>query len=59
VDIASRCNVKVERIPNPFPAFKVPEGHTPRAILIGCARRIAARLPQLERQAQQASCGIP
>src|SRR5271170_6486512 len=28
VDIAARCNVKIERIPNPFPEFKVPEGHT-------------------------------
>src|SRR6059036_3232315 len=24
VEIASRCNVKVERIPNPFPEFRVP-----------------------------------
>src|SRR5205085_9352186 len=28
VDIASRCNVKIDRIPNPFPEFKVPEEHT-------------------------------
>src|ERR1035437_882784 len=25
VDIAARCNVKIERIPNPFPEFKVPD----------------------------------
>jgi len=29
VDIAARCNVKIERIPNALPEFKVPEGHTP------------------------------
>src|SRR5260221_6385974 len=28
VDIASRCNVKIERIANPFAEFKVPSGHT-------------------------------
>ena len=28
VDIAHRCNVKIDRIPNPFPEFKVPDGHT-------------------------------
>src|SRR5882762_3006613 len=54
VDIASRCNVKVERIPNPFPAFKVPEGHTSASYFESVVREgFAARLPQLERQAQQ------
>ena len=28
VAIAERCNVKIERVSNPFPEFKVPEGHT-------------------------------
>src|SRR5216684_4370630 len=54
VDIASRCNVKVERIPNPFPEFKVPEGHTSASYFESVVREgFAARLPQLERQAQQ------
>src|SRR5712672_1422949 len=54
VDIASRCNVKIERIPNPFPEFKVPEGHTSASYFESVVREgFAARLPQLERQAQQ------
>ena len=28
VAIAERCNVKIQRVNNPFPEFKVPEGHT-------------------------------
>ncbi len=28
VAIADRCNVKIQRVSNPFPEFKVPEGHT-------------------------------
>src|SRR5258707_228990 len=54
VDIASRCNVKIERIPNPFPEFKVPEGHTSASYFETVVREgFAARVPQLERQAQQ------
>src|SRR3981189_2383826 len=54
VDIAARCNVKVERIPNPFPEFKVPEGHTSASYFESVVREgFAARVPQLERQAQQ------
>ena len=26
--IAERCNVKIERVSNPFPEFHVPEGHS-------------------------------
>jgi DNA polymerase-3 subunit alpha len=53
VDIASRCNVKVERIPNPFPEFKVPEGHTSASYFESVVREgFAARVPQLERQAK-------
>src|SRR5215472_6695485 len=33
VEIAARCNVKVDRIPNALPEFKVPEGHTPDSYL--------------------------
>jgi len=54
VDIAARCNVKVERIPNPFPEFKVPEGHTSASYFESVVREgFAARVPQLERQAKQ------
>ncbi len=28
VAIAARCNVKIQRVANPFPEFKVPQGHT-------------------------------
>src|SRR5207302_2607910 len=53
VDIASRCNVKIERISNPFPEFKVPEGHTSASYFESVAREgFAARVPQIERQAQ-------
>src|SRR5438876_9609069 len=50
VEIALRCNVKVERIPNPFPEFKVPEGHTSASYFESVVREgFAARIPQLER----------
>jgi DNA polymerase-3 subunit alpha len=53
VDIASRCNVKIERIPNPFPEFKVPEGHTSSSYFEKVAREgFATRVPQLERLAK-------
>ncbi len=54
VDIAARCNVKIERIPNPFPEFKVPEGHTPGSYFEKVVREgFASRGPYLERLAQQ------
>src|SRR6266516_3543699 len=54
VDIASRCNVKIGRIPNPFPEFKVPEGHTSASYFEKVAREgFVARVPYLERLAQQ------
>jgi len=54
VDIAHRCNVKVERIPTPFPEFKVPAGHTPGSYFEKVVREgFASRVPILERQAQQ------
>src|ERR1700721_1996140 len=54
VDIASRCNVKIERIPNPFPEFKVPEGHTAGSYFEKVVREgFATRVPYLERLAQQ------
>jgi DNA polymerase-3 subunit alpha len=54
VDIAHRCNVKVERIPSPFPEFRVPAGHTAGSYFEKVVREgFASRLPILERQAQQ------
>jgi DNA polymerase-3 subunit alpha len=54
VDIAHRCNVKIERIPSPFPEFTVPAGHTPGSYFEKVVREgFASRLPILERQAQQ------
>src|SRR5260370_40950677 len=54
VDIASRCNGKIERIPHPFPEFKVPEGHTSASYFEKVVREgFAARVPYLERLAQQ------
>ena len=54
VDIASRCNVKIERIPNPFPEFKVPEGHSAGSYFEKVVREgFATRVPYLERLAQQ------
>ena len=54
VDIAARCNVKIDRIPNALPEFKVPEGHTPGSYFESVAREgFAARVPHLERLAKQ------
>ncbi|HLZ90246.1 MAG TPA: DNA polymerase III subunit alpha [Candidatus Acidoferrum sp.] len=54
VDIAQRCNVKVERIPSPFPEFQVPAGHTAGSYFEKVVREgFASRVPLLERQAQQ------
>ena len=54
LDIAARCNVKIEHIPNALPEFKVPEGHTPGSYFERVAREgFAQRLPHLERLAKQ------
>jgi DNA polymerase-3 subunit alpha len=54
VDIAARCNVKIERIPNALPEFKVPEGHTAGSYFEQVAREgFSMRVPYLERLAQQ------
>jgi DNA polymerase-3 subunit alpha len=54
IDIASRCNVRIERIPSPFPEFKVPPGLTAGSYFEKVVREgFASRLPVLERQAQQ------
>jgi DNA polymerase III subunit alpha len=54
VDIAHRCNAKIERVANPFPEFQVPEGHTAGSYFEKVVREgYAARLPHLERMTKQ------
>ncbi|MGB7234082.1 MAG: DNA polymerase III subunit alpha [Candidatus Acidiferrum sp.] len=60
VDIAARCNVKIERIPNPFPEFTIPEGHTAGSYFEKVVREgFATRVPALERLAQQGVLHCP
>jgi len=60
VDIAARCNVKIDYIPNALPEFKVPEGHTPGSYFEKMAREgFAQRVPYLERRAQQGALRNP
>ena len=60
VDIAARCNVKIDRIPNALPEFKVPAGHTPGSYFEQVAREgFAKRVPYLERLAQQGTLRNP
>ena len=50
VAIADRCNVKIQRVSNPFPEFKVPEGHTTDSYFERVVRDgFASRAPQIER----------
>jgi len=52
--IADRCNVKIQRVSNPFPEFKVPEGHTADSYFERVAREgFESRAPQLERLAKE------
>ena len=54
VAIAERCQVKIERVQNPFPVFQVPEGTTTDSYFERVAREgFASRLPQLERLAKE------
>jgi DNA polymerase III subunit alpha len=60
VDIAARCNVKIERIKNPFPEFKVPAGHTPGSYFEKVVREgFASRVPYLERMATAGALANP
>jgi DNA polymerase III subunit alpha len=60
VDIAARCNVKIEHIPNALPGFKVPEGHTPDTYFEKVVREgFAQRVPHLERLAKQGALSNP
>jgi DNA polymerase III subunit alpha len=52
--IAERCNVKIQRVGNPFPEFKVPEGDTTDSYFEKVAREgFQSRAPVLERLAKQ------
>src|SRR6201987_5089745 len=54
VDIAARCNVKIERISNPFPEFQVPKGYDSASYFEKVVREgFAARVPHLERLAKE------
>ncbi|HEV2490980.1 MAG TPA: DNA polymerase III subunit alpha [Candidatus Acidoferrales bacterium] len=54
VAIAERCQVKIERVQNPFPVFQVPEGFTAETYFERVAREgFAERVPQLEREAKE------
>ena len=58
--IAERCNVKIERVSNPFPDFKVPEGHTADSYFEKVAREgFESRRPQLEQRAGQGLLSQP
>jgi DNA polymerase-3 subunit alpha len=60
VDIAARCNVKIERIANPFPEFKVPEGHTAGSYFEKVVREgFTTRVPHLERLATAGALSHP
>jgi DNA polymerase III subunit alpha len=50
VAIADRCNVKIQRVSNPFPDFKVPEGHSADSYFEKTVREgFQSRGPQIER----------
>jgi DNA polymerase III subunit alpha len=54
VDIASRCNVRIEHVPDALPEFKVPEGHTPGSYFEKVSREgFEHRRPHLERLAKE------
>jgi DNA polymerase-3 subunit alpha len=60
VDVAARCNVKIDRIPNALPEFKVPEGHTPGSYFEQVARAgFAQRVPYLQKLAKQGALRHP
>ena len=54
VAIAERCKMKIERVANPFPEFKVPEGWTTDTYFEKMSRDgFVARLPALEQRQKQ------
>ena len=60
VEVAARCNVKIERIANPFPEFKVPDGQTASSYFEKVVREgFATRVPHLERLAKAGALANP
>jgi DNA polymerase III subunit alpha len=54
VAIAARCNVKIQKVANPFPDFGVPEGHTTDSYFEKVSREgFAVRAQQLEKLAKE------
>lgn len=54
VAIAERCHVKIERVQDPFPEFRVPEGATVDSYFERAVRQgFAERMPQFERLAKE------
>jgi DNA polymerase III subunit alpha len=54
VAIADRCNVKIQRVSNPFPEFRVPEGHSSDSYFEKVAREgFESRAAVLERLSKE------
>jgi len=54
VAIAERCNLKIQRVSNPFPEFKVPEGYTTDSYFEKVSREgFQSRAVQLERLSKE------
>src|SRR5579871_2273479 len=54
LDIAERCHLKIEKIPNPFPQFDVPTGYTIDSYFVHVTREgFARRLETLRALSQQ------
>ena len=54
VTIADRCNVKIQRVTDPFPEFKVPEGFTADSYFEKVVREgFVTRAPMLEKLASE------
>jgi DNA polymerase-3 subunit alpha len=60
LEIAARCNVKLERVKNPFPDFRVPEGFTTDSYFEKVSREgFAERVVQLEKLAKRGTLRRP
>src|ERR1700719_1526325 len=60
VAIAARCNVKIQRVANPFPEFKVPQGHTTDSYFEKVVREgFVLRAQQLERLGKEKRLRYP
>ena len=64
LDIAERCNFKLEKVPNPFPQFEVPAGYTidsyfEHVAREGFARRLETSAARLQRAGQAEALASP